>query len=120
MLNEIVLWKVNRYVSLTPGLLQDIRRMRDLKPNQHRQGQAILKALLNIHGVDVAMASTILRFRNPAVFQIIDRHAYRAVYGSDFRLNTKSSTERKVCVYFQYLDDLVSLCAARGLAFENR
>ncbi len=26
---------------------------------------------------------TILRFCNPVVFQIIDRHAYRALYGED-------------------------------------
>jgi hypothetical protein len=79
----------------------------------------VLAALLGIHGVDPATASAMPRFRNASAFQIVDRHAYRAVYGSDFPLHTKSSTERKLSVSFQYLDDLVSLCVAKGLAFKT-
>jgi hypothetical protein len=119
LLNEIVLWKVNRYVCMTSELERDIGRLKGLKPGQHRRGESVLAALLDIHGVDVAMASTILRFRNPPVFQILDRHAYRALYGLDFPLNTKSSDQRKIDLYFRYVDDLRALCVARGLAFET-
>src|SRR4051812_5662172 len=72
LVNEIVLWKVNRYVSLTPEVLRQIGQLRRLKSNEHRKGESVLTALLECHGVDLAMASTILRFRNPAVFQIVD------------------------------------------------
>ena len=65
------------------------------------------------------MASTILRFRNPSVFQIIDRHAYRTLYGTDCSLYTQSSAKRKAEVYFAYLDDLRLLCEGKGLSFES-
>ena len=117
LINEIVLWKVNRYVSLPLSLLRDIGGLRRLEPNQHREAASVLTALLTHHGVDLAMASTILRFRNPAVFQIIDRHAYRAVYGQKYPLSPKCTTERKLALYFDYIDALVDLCTAKGLAF---
>jgi hypothetical protein len=119
IINEIVLWKVNRYVSLTPELLRQIGQLQRLKPNEHRKGESVLAALLECHGVDLAMASTILRFRNRAVFQIVDRRAYRAVYGTEYPLSTKFAINRKVSLYFGYLDALVDLCAAKGLAFET-
>jgi hypothetical protein len=68
LVNEIVLWKVNRFVSLDDGLLRQIEALRRLKPGEHRQAKTELVALLDVHGVDLPMASTILRFRNPAVF----------------------------------------------------
>lgn len=114
LINEIVLWKVNRYVSLTPELLQDIGQLRRLKPNEHRKGESVLMALLECRGVDLAMASTILRFRNPAVFQIVDRHAFRAIYGSEYPLSMKCAPDRKVSLYFDYVDALVDLCAVKG------
>jgi hypothetical protein len=119
LINEIVLWKVNRYVSLTPDLLRQIGQLRRLKSKEHRKGEPVLTALLGCRGVDLAMASTILRFRNPAVFQIVDRHAYRAIYGRAYPLSTKCAADRKVSLYFDYVDALVSLCAAKGLAFES-
>ena len=65
------------------------------------------------------MASTFLRFRNPAVFQIIDHHAYRAIFGSDYPLHTSSSAVRKTAIYFDYLDELVKLCNRKKLKFEK-
>jgi hypothetical protein len=119
LLNEIVLWKVNRYVLFTDEMSRQIGQIRRLKPNEHRMGESVLTALLDCRGVDLAMASTILRFRNPAVFQIVDRHAYRAIYGSAYPLSTKCATDRKVSLYFDYLDALVELCAAKRLAFKT-
>src|SRR5579864_1251413 len=84
LLNEIVLWKVNRYVSLDSEQLCRISALASLKPGEHRKARSILEELLDIHGVDLPMASTVLRFRNPTVFQIIDRHAHRALYGQDY------------------------------------
>ena len=62
------------------------------------------------------MASTILRFRNPAVFQIIDRHAYRAVYARDFPKTTVAAN--KIKWYFDYLDETLALCDRMKQSFE--
>jgi len=78
LVNEIVLWKLNRYVALSNSALQALETLRALRTGEHRQGEAVLRSLLASHGVDLPMASTILRFRNVEAFQIIDRHAYRA------------------------------------------
>ena len=65
------------------------------------------------------MASALLRFRNPNVFQIIDRHAYRAVYGASYPLYPTSDPSRKILVYFDYLDQLVDLSKTKGVAFRD-
>jgi hypothetical protein len=79
LLNELVLWKVNRYVSLGEDQLRRIDALPNLVAGQHEQARSILEELLAAQGVDLSMASGFLRFRNPSVFQIIDRHAYRAL-----------------------------------------
>ena len=84
----------------------------------HREGSPILRSLLECHGVDLPMASTILRFQNPSAFQIIDRHAYRAVYDANYPLYPASATDRKVETYESYLDELIQLCRDRSLDFE--
>jgi thermostable 8-oxoguanine DNA glycosylase len=119
MLNEIVLWKVNRYVSLDGDQLCRIDALRTLESGEHKKALSVLKDLLEAHGVDLPMASTFLRFRNPSVFQIIDRHAYRALYGRDYNLYTKTSVTKKIEVYFAYLDDLHHLCDAKELSFST-
>jgi thermostable 8-oxoguanine DNA glycosylase len=119
LLDEIVLWKVNRYVSLHEDQLRRIDDVRTLKPGEHEKARPILEDLLEAHGVDLPMASTFLRFRNPSVFQIIDRHAYRALYGRDYKLFPKTPAKKKINVYFTYLDDLRSLCNAKGLGFST-
>ena len=119
LLNEIVLWKVNRYVSLDEDQLRRIDALRTLEPGGHEEARSVLKNLLEAHGVDLPMASTFLRFRNPAVFQIIDRHAYRALYGRDYKLYTQTSVMRKIEVYFAYLADLRRLCDTKGLGFRT-
>jgi hypothetical protein len=63
LLNEIVLWKVNRHVALDGDQLHRIDALRKLKPGEHRQARSVLEELLDAHGVDLPMASTILRFR---------------------------------------------------------
>jgi len=107
LINEIVLWKLNRYVSLNKQILTEIDALTKLRNGQHRKSEDVLEKLLDIHGVDLAMASTILRFRNPEVFQIIDRHAYRAIYGVKYPLYSMSSNQRKIEAYFEYLDKLL-------------
>ena len=117
LVNEIVLWKVNRFVKIETELFNRIDGLSTLNSGEHRQAENVLLALLGIRGIDLPMASTILRFRNPNVFQIIDRHAYRSVYDDDYPLYPGTPPERKVSCYFDYIDELIGLCQQRDLTF---
>jgi hypothetical protein len=115
LVNEIVLWKVNRFVRLSEDLLRKIDAVKGLAPGEHRNAEALIDSLLRVRGVDLPMATTLLRFRNPSVFQIIDGHAYRAVYRKKFPLHTPSPPQRKIRVYFDYVDELIELCGRKAL-----
>jgi thermostable 8-oxoguanine DNA glycosylase len=117
LINEIVLWKVNRYVRIGDDNIKQIENLKNLKVGEHTKGNEVLKVLLNLNGVDLPMASTILRFMNPKVFQIIDRHAYRAVYGKKYPLYQTTRTEKKISIYFDYIAALIELCKFKGLVF---
>ena len=65
-LNEIVLWKVNRYAQFDNRLINMINSINrnDSEINEDKT-RLVLNELLKTNGVQLAMASTILRFRNP-------------------------------------------------------
>jgi hypothetical protein len=109
VINEIVLWKVNRYAQISEEIRKELHNLRSLKTKEHTKAKMILEKLLNCGGVDLPMASTILRFQNANVFQIIDRRAYRALFGIAYPLYPASNAEQKVSVYFKYLDELHNL-----------
>ena len=119
ILNEIVLWKVDRYVKLNDNMMALYNQIKFITKGNHRESKDILKLLLNTHGVDLAMASTLLRFRNPEVFQIIDRHAYRAIYDQDYPLYAGSPINNKLDLYYEYIDKLIILCEEKELDFKN-
>ena len=119
LIDEIVLWKVNRYVMLDDRLLRSIDDFKTLSAGEHRKAETVLQSLLQTHGVDLPMASTLLRFRNPRTFQIIDRHAYRGIYDETYSLYRASPVMRKIAVYFDYLDELLVLCKKRALDFQT-
>ena len=115
---KIILWKVHRYAELENNLLTELNGLRSLKAEERQTAGPVLEALLNTPGIDLPMASTILRFRNPTVFQIIDQRAYRSVMPEDkYPLYTASSVEKKVNVYFKYLDAIDALCKQKGISF---
>jgi hypothetical protein len=122
-INEIVLWKHNRYVAASGEVLKGLNAARTLQPGKHRDARDLLRLLLKLRSCDLAVASTLLRFANPAVFQIMDRHAYRAVYGTDYPFipsaHSKKKTEEKIETYFRYLDDVRELCETKKLQFHN-
>lgn len=119
LIDEIVLWKVNRYVALDEKLLHSLSELNALAAGEHRQADTVLQSLLQTHGIDLPMASTLLRFRNPTTFQIIDRHAYRGIYDETYSLYRGSPVMRKIAVYFDYLDELLVLCKKRALDFQT-
>ena len=118
ILYEIILWKVNRFPQIEHALLDDLKAITILQPKQHRQALCLLKRLLSCHGVRIAMASTIFRFLNPEVFQIIDDRVFRIVC-PNAKIPTKPQhiTEKyleKSCkIYFDYLDKLHQICNAQ-------
>lgn len=118
LVNEIVLWKINRYAPLSPSALEALNELRKIEKGKHRESEAILKSLMREPGIDLPMASTLLRFKNPQVFQIIDRHAYRALYGEDYPLYSASGLNQKVEVYFNYLDGLIALSQSKNVDFK--
>jgi hypothetical protein len=115
--NEIVLWKVNRYAPLDYGAFKALESSRYIKRGEHASATSHVITLLEQRGVDLPMASTLLRFRNPTAFQIIDRRAYRAFYGKGYPLYSASSVETKLQVYFEYLENLLDLCEQFKLDF---
>jgi len=116
IINEIVLWKVNRYAKLntdTLNLLNSIKK--DETQYTDEFVSKILDSLLNTKGIKIAMASTILRFKNPNYFQIIDQRVYRILYGEKISISTK--IENVIKMYIDYLRDLKIFCKDSKILF---
>lgn len=107
VVNEIVLWKVNRYAKLKDETLSLINQI------DSEWDEALIRnvlfALLSEKGVQLPMASTILRFRNKHLFQIIDQRVYRILYGPELKINqqkTESNILEQINLYLKYLERL--------------
>lgn len=124
-INEIVLWKVNRYVRLDAETLDMLNA---IDPEETRledvPAHAVLRKLLTTDGVRLPMASTILRFRNPKLFQIIDQRAYRVVYGEELPAIYTSkgygkSVDERIEFYLDYLKRLRVVAVEKDWKFED-
>lgn len=123
---KITLWKVARYPHIDNDLLQELNKIafiKDLSNEEDRKLTVeVLEKLLSpeCKGVRLPMASTYLRFRNPNVFQIIDRHVWHQVYkhqkGKEEYIEKKEIKDR-IEDYLQYLIDLRALAQKEGLRF---
>ena len=83
----------------------------------------ILRLLLSEEnkGIRLPMASTILRFKNPSIYQIIDQRVYRLFYGESLKLptyNSEAAREKQVKMYLDYLGDLRKACTRFSIPFE--
>jgi thermostable 8-oxoguanine DNA glycosylase len=121
--NKIVLWKVNRYPIIDDTILEEINGIKktDDKISSVAVKTLILK-LLSCHGIQLPMASTILRFKNPKLFQIIDQRVYRVIYGKKMKLPGSyniSNREKLADLYLQYLKDLRNKCDELNIPFEK-
>lgn len=124
IINEIVLWKVNRYAELSEesiSLINSISTTSD-KINVELTRQ-VLRKLINEQGIQLPMASTILRFKNPKIYQIIDQRAYRFLYpGKTLKLSTYKSKDNignQIDKYLNYLTDLRNAVELRDIPFEE-
>lgn len=123
LINEIVLWKVNRYAYINAETLEllnsDIFKKDYLDVEFTKR---VLKALLNTPGVRLPMASTILRFRNPNVYQIIDQRAYRILYGLELRQTNPRNDkiiDQQIMLYLNYLEKLNSTAQEHSWQFSE-
>ena len=122
VINEIVLWKVNRFAKIDDSTLKLIN---DIDSNTGEinieKTKEILKKLLLIKGIQLPMASTILRFRNNNIYQIIDQRVYRIIYeGQTLKLKTYSNEKNineQIDIYLKYLVDLRNICDKFQISF---
>ena len=117
---KILLWKVHRYANLDADLLDRLNGVRSLTRLNRTDAKSVLEELLHVDGIDLPMASTLLRFRNPGTFQIIDRRAFRTIMHEDqYNLYSSSPVARKVDLYFSYLETIDKLCEQTGINFAD-
>lgn len=117
IINEIVLWKVNRYSFLDDEKFSVLNKINkeDLILDVELTTE-ILTKFLNTKGIQLPMASTILRFKNPNIYQIIDQRVYRFVYGIEMP-KYFSSIEKQIDFYIEYLQKLKQVCIEKGIDF---
>ena len=123
VLNEITLWKVNRYPVIDSGV---ISQLNEIKKTDRAYNEKIVRDLLNrllaCRGVQLPMASTYLRFKNPSLFQIIDQRVYRVLYGKVMVLPGAYNAVNRmklVDIYFDYLREIRTRCETLGIPFEE-
>lgn len=126
IINEIVLWKVNRYVSTktTPDWLSLLNAFKDDKELDEPKLRSFLEEVLSgdVKGIRLAMASTFLRFRNPEVYQIIDERMYRVIMRPNARhskLGSFTKKEEQIDLYIDYLGELKKVCDKYNIPFKN-
>lgn len=130
ILNEIILWKVNRYADFSDEIITKLNAIsiNDKKEKKKQKidedkTREILKLLLYTKGVRLPMASTILRFINPNIYQIIDQRVFRLLYKDNTLKYTGStsdkSIENQIEIYLKYLTDLRNACTKLGIDFKE-
>jgi hypothetical protein len=121
-LNEIVLWKVNRYAELKPELINELNYIKKTDTTINEElTRTILRGLLGTKGIQLPMASTILRFKNPKIYQIIDQRVFRVIYGEKLNLGYNQNnkrTEEQISIYLKYLSYLREVSIKLNIEFE--
>lgn len=120
-INRIALWKLNRYFRIDKETLDKINQ---IKPTDVELNKAltleILDGLLRTDGIRLAMASTILRFKNPYIYQIIDQRVCRILGIDSFtKLTSSKKIDEQKKLYLDYLIKLREICDAKKVEFVN-
>ncbi len=121
IINEIVLWKVNRYAQIKPETLAHLNRIKkeDEVLDEELTRKILIELLGKAHkGIRLAMASTILRFKNPNLYQIIDQRVYRFIYGKELVYKV-SDVDKQIEIYFEYLKKLHEVCEDKNIKFSE-
>jgi thermostable 8-oxoguanine DNA glycosylase len=116
---EIVLWKTNRYPTITNALISDINELR--KNCTEEKARKLLINLLDkkTKGFDLPMASTVLRFACPNEFQIIDQRVYRLITPEKECLKIPYNLQEKIELYFDYINRLRNICKTYNIEFRT-
>lgn len=117
ILNEIVLWKVNRYAEFDEQTIAMLNTISNDEVLDEEKTKQMLKSLLNIDGVGLPMASSILRFKNPNVYQIIDQRVYRVIY--EYDLPKRYQDDANIGLYLEYLKKLREVCDIHKIDFNK-
>lgn len=112
---KIILWKLNRYVSVNEQLLSAINNLRTNYSIDN--AKTVLRSLLRCKGVNLPVASAILRFTVPDQLQIIDQRAYRILTRKTLTL--PKSEDEKVSLYFDYIYLLHDKCSQYNIPFHK-
>ena len=108
IINESVLWKMNRKPQIAEKLIDAIYSLDVVKtPLEAAKSELttqVLELLLLSKGMQLPMASTVLHFYFPSIYPIIDQRAYRELYGEEYpKYITK--VETLVKMYMKYISD---------------
>ena len=120
LIDKIILWKINRYAFVPKETLDKINK---IKKSDEKIDIPLTREILNdlldenVKGIKLAIASTILRFKNPNIYQIIDQRVYRLIYGTEFKLKTK--VNENIIQYLAYLVDLRNVCDLYHIPFSE-
>lgn len=122
LINQIVLWKVGRFANIDSYILKLINAIDPLsKQLDVLQTTELLHSLLKTKGIGLPMASTILRFKNPNIYQIIDQRVYRLIYPDQILKLVKTTKNIPIYIdlYLQYLNDLRRICEKNQISFNQ-
>lgn len=120
-INMIALWKINRYPHVSKDITAELNKIAGDTEYKEEHKTLLLK-LLDCKGLQLPMASTFLRFRNPRLFQIIDQHVYRLITGKELSLplcTSETNRGKIVEIYFAYLKTLQAKCTELEIPFEK-
>ena len=111
IINEIVLWKINRIPYVEEELIDMIYSLSTLTSPldavNNPSSFFVIMGLLNCKGIQLPMASTILHFYYPDIFPIIDQRAYRELYNRDYP-PVWTKDDKLAHIYLQYITDCVA------------
>jgi len=105
-LRRVSLWKSNRVLSVSKETLEKLNELSG-KANVTLKDplvEEVIEKLVISQGIGFPMASTILKFINPAIFPIIDVRAYRALTGKKPYYTTYSHEK-----YIEYAEKIAEL-----------
>jgi hypothetical protein len=123
IINEIILWKVNRYAFVESEILSLLNTIeRESSIIDQAKTRIILNHLLGTKGIRLPVASTILRFLNSKVYQILDQRVYRII-NQDKVLDLEPCMKNndfkgQIELYLKYLNDLKKYCLKFDIPFD--
>lgn len=110
ILNEIVLWKINRTVHISESTIELLKSFDYLKTPMDAVYDARVKDLVSklllSKGIGMPVASAILHFYYKDIFPIVDQRSYRTLYGKDYpQYTTKNKNQKYIDMYIKYIED---------------